>query len=553
MQHRSVLRETLLLAFVILITASSLHADTRGKLSGKITDQRTKEPLIGVNIILAGTTMGAATDFEGNFVILNIPPETYTVRLSGVGYGTKVVREVRISSGETTTLNETLGEEVVVGQEVVIVATRPIVDTRQTSAVSIMDSKEIEALPVQELNDIVNLQAGVVDGHFRGGRIGEVQYQVDGVSINNPYDNSASIRIDKSIIQEVQVVSGTFDAEYGQAMSGVVNAVLKSGNTERFDYSAEVYLGQYSGPTSRYPFINRFRPTAIQSYQFSLSGPTYIPNTTFLLSVRRSLDEGYLFGERRFNPTDTMGRDAALTKHPTGDNAVTPMGFFNEWSGQGKLFTKLSNDLQLSYQIVLNQSEEKHYSYAWRYNPDGLKSPKKQSFVHGFDLTHTLSQTFFYNISLRQNNFDYQDYMYENIFDPRYDAAGVASADPNYGDGAVIQGVDLGRFIQKTNSYVGKATLTWQADNIHLWKGGVEVQTAEIKFGSPGIFNAGTGTGLGRILEDTLNAGVVTSHPRWFSAFLQDKMEFTNIVMRAGVRMEAFDAIQRSPATLRIP
>lgn len=551
--NRSRYTRTSLLAFVIFISVSFLQADTRGKLSGKITDQKTKEPLIGVNIILAGTAMGAATDFEGNFVILNIPPETYTVRLSGVGYGTKVVREVRISSGETTVLNETLGEEVVVGQEVVIVATRPIVDTRQTSAVSIMDSKEIEALPVQELNDIVNLQAGVVDGHFRGGRIGEVQYQVDGVSINNPYDNSASIRIDKSIIQEVQVVSGTFDAEYGQAMSGVVNAVLKSGRTEQFDYSAEVYLGQYSGPTSRYPFINRFRPTAIQSYQFSLSGPTYIPNTTFLLSVRRSLDEGYLFGERRFNPTDTMGTDAALTKHPTGDNAVTPMGFFNEWSGQGKIFTKLSNDLQLSYQVVLNQSEEKHYSYAWRFNPDGLKSPKKQSFVHGFDLTHTLSQTFFYNISLRQNNFDYKDYMYEDIFDPRYDAAGVASADPNYGDGAIVQGVDLGRFIQKTNSYVGKATVTWQADNIHLWKGGVEVQTAEIKFGSPGIFNAGTGTGLGRILEDTLNAGVVTSHPRWFSAFVQDKMEFTNIVMRAGVRMEAFDANTTVPGDLANP
>ena len=546
-------RRLLVLVLSVLCILPSLQADTRGKLAGRIIDQKSKEPLVGVNIILVGTTMGAASDFDGNFVILNIPPETYDVKFSGVGYGTKTVKGVRVSSGQTTTLNETMSEEVVTGQEVVIVATRPIVDTRQTSAVSIMDSKEISALPVQELNDIVNLQAGVVDGHFRGGRIGEVQYQVDGVSINNPYDNSASIRIDKSIIQEVQVVSGTFDAEYGQAMSGVVNAVLKSGRNEQYDYSAEVYLGQYNGSASRFPYIDRFRPTAIQSYQFSLSGPTFVPNTTFLLSVRRSLDEGYLFGERRFNPTDTMGSNAAQTKYPTGDNAIVPMNFFNEWSGQGKLSTRLTSELQLSYQFVTNQSEEKHYNYGWRFNPDGLKTPKKRSLVHGLDLTHTLSQTFFYNISLRQNMFDYKDVMYESIFDPRYDSAGISTSDANYGDGAVVQGVDLGRFIQRTDSYVGKATITWQADNVHLLKAGVEVQTAEIKFGSPGVFNAGTGNGLTRILEDTLNAGVVTSHPRWFSAFAQDKMEFKNIIIRGGFRLEMFDANTTIPGDLANP
>src|SRR5205085_6077372 len=97
---------------------------------------------------------------------------------------------------------------------------------------------------VQELQDVVNLQAGVVEGHFRGGRLGEVQFQVDGITVNNPYDNTSSLRIDRSLLEEVQVISGTFDAEYGQAMSGVVNAVLRSGG-DKLQLEGETFSGGY--------------------------------------------------------------------------------------------------------------------------------------------------------------------------------------------------------------------------------------------------------------------------------------------------------------------
>ena len=90
----------------------------------------------------------------------------------------------------------------------------------------------------------MNLQAGVVEGHFRGGRLGEVQYQVDGVAVNNAFDNKSAFTIDRSILQEVQVISGTFDAEYGQAMSGVVNAVLRTGG-EKFQWDGEAFAGGY--------------------------------------------------------------------------------------------------------------------------------------------------------------------------------------------------------------------------------------------------------------------------------------------------------------------
>jgi outer membrane receptor protein involved in Fe transport len=134
--------------------------------------------------------------------------------------------------------------------------------------------EKLATLPVQELQDVVNLQAGVVDGHFRGGRIGEVQYQVDGVTVNNSYDNKSTLKLDRSLLEEVQVVSGTFDAEYGQAMSGVVNAVLAG--LRQFEWDGEAFSApSYPGNEERGP---KTPPAPRHSnYQLSLDGPTGLP------------------------------------------------------------------------------------------------------------------------------------------------------------------------------------------------------------------------------------------------------------------------------------
>ena len=148
-----------------------------------------------------------------------------------LGYRATTVTGVVISADNTANVDVTLGEAPIPVQEVVVSAKRPVVDLHATSNMAAVSRDQIRSLPVQELQDVVNLQAGVVtqggDLHFRGGRGGEVQFQVDGVSVNNAYDNKSSLRIDRSLLEEVQVISGTFDAEYGQAMSGVVNAVLR--------------------------------------------------------------------------------------------------------------------------------------------------------------------------------------------------------------------------------------------------------------------------------------------------------------------------------------
>ena len=217
----------LIVASLAAFAFATPAAAQTGKLAGRVTDA-TGESIIGAAVVVVGTPYAAAANVDGEYVVLRIPPGTYSVRFSSIGYQAQIVEGVRISTNQTTEINAQLAEETYQEGEVVVQADAPVVDVTQTSTLATVGREEIAVLPVQDLSDLVNLQAGVVDGHFRGGRLGEVQYQVDGVSVNNPYDNSSTLTLDRSVLEEVQVISGTFDAEYGQALSGVVNAVLRA-------------------------------------------------------------------------------------------------------------------------------------------------------------------------------------------------------------------------------------------------------------------------------------------------------------------------------------
>ena len=545
--------------FVILLS-SQISGQTTGKLSGRVTDGKTGEGLPFVNIIIKSTNSGAASDVEGYYSILNLRAGTYRVRYGSVGYQTKIIDNVTINSDRTTQIDITLNIEIIEGEEVVVTAEKPLVDFNMTSSIATINKDDIDKLPVQDLNEIVNLQAGVVDGHFRGGRLGEVQYQVDGVTVNNPYDNTSTLELDRSIIEEVQVISGTFDAKYGQAMSGVVNAVLKSGN-ENFEWSAEVYGGDYLPlDGKRYPNNEDYKPWNIQNVQLSLSGPTFIPNTTFFISGRRYVNDGYLFGERRFVPTDKSDFETPEF-FPTGDGDLVPMKTNENYSGQFKILTRHFSNLTMSYQVILNNIDRSSYnsqsSFNYRINPDGMKSNNTFSLTHGFDFTHTLSEKMFYTISGRQNYFDYSDFKYEDLYDPRYLLAGQPRSNANYEDGAIVQGVDLGRFQQRTNSGILKGNFTWQADRINLIETGIEYQFSEVLFGAPGFYSQVIQDGVQILLPQIgirpEDPKIETYNPKQFSAYLQDRIEWNDLVVRAGLRFEYFDANSYVPNDLRNP
>ncbi|MBN2355111.1 carboxypeptidase-like regulatory domain-containing protein, partial [candidate division KSB1 bacterium] len=211
----------------ILLLTSWLAAGTTGKLAGKIVDEATREPLPGVNVLLEGTSMGCISAMDGHYFIINIPPGSYNVAFTIVGYTKKRVENLRVTVDATTSLSVTLKSTVIEGDEVTIVAERPMVQRDLTSSSARISSDQMEMLPIESVGQVVELQAGVVNGHFRGGRLGEVAYLIDGLAVNDVYTGGQMITLQRNSIEEVEVISGTFNAEYGQAMSGVVNIVSK--------------------------------------------------------------------------------------------------------------------------------------------------------------------------------------------------------------------------------------------------------------------------------------------------------------------------------------
>jgi outer membrane receptor protein involved in Fe transport len=528
-------------------------AGTTGKVAGRVVDAA-KKPLASVNVIIVGAPLGAATDADGRFGILNIPPGRYDVKVGLLGYRSVLTQGVLVSADHTTPLDVTLAESPLEMQAIVVTAKRSVIDVGQTSNVATVSREEIKNLPVQELQDVVNLQAGVVDGHIRGGRIGEVQYQVDGVTVNNAYDNKSSLRLDRSLLEEVQVISGTFDAEYGQAMSGVVNAVLRRGS-EKFTWSAESYAGGfvYSGDTRIQPYSSH--PADLQNYQVNLSGPFAMTKNLYLVSLRRFTGNEWVTGRHDFNPTDR--RDTLGGYHPTGDSSEVPLGYTHEWSGLGKITNRSIPNVELTYQAIFNQIDGRRGDFAYRFDPDGLTRQRNVSVVHGFDWTHTLSKSTYYKVNLRQNYADYRDLAYPNLFDPRYAAAGPPTGDTNVENGAFTQGVSFNRFVQRTNNPVVGGTFVSQVTRDHLVKAGMEFQFPYLVFGSPGHLvytqEGGSQTLIRYVNRPPDFPGVQIYKPRLASGYAQDEMELNDLKLRAGLRVEYFAARSTLPSDLANP
>ena len=523
-------------------------AGTTGKIAGRVLDAQ-KRPLVGVNVAIPVLKTGAVSDDEGRYSILNVPPGSYSIRFALLGYGPVVMTGVAVSADQTARLDATLAESAVEMKEVVVKSTRPGVDVGKTSSLVNVSSAEIEKLPVQSLDDVVNLQAGVVDGHFRGGRIGEVQYQVDGVSVNNAYDNKSTLRLDRSLLQEVQVISGTFDAEYGQAQSGVVNAVLKRG-ADRFEWNAEIYTGGFliNSPEPRRDLINyEFRPTGTQNYQLSLSGPVPVEHTNYLVNVRRYVFDDWVYAQRRFQATDKSDPDSNIYR-PNGDLAQVPLGTSREWSGVFKVSNRSVHNLELGYQAIFNLIDAQSIDWAFRYMPDGRTLKHTYSIVHGLDLNKTIDNKSFATLAVRQNYFDYHDWAYQSLYDTLYKNAGPLVGDNDYAENAWLQGVSNTRFMQNTNTLLFKGSYVRQTSAASQLKIGGDFQLPRVTFGP-----LDTLTIYNDAFVPKPTPGYNTYYPVILSAFAQDQLEYNDLTLRAGVRFDMFDARSTIPSDLANP
>ena len=298
---------------IALLLFTGFLFSSNGKLTGTITQKSDNAPAVGVNIMITDTYLGAASGQDGRFVILNIPPGTYSVRVDAIGFAPVVLQNVRITTSQTTEINIKLDESVVEGQEVTVVAERPLIQKDLTASQRVTTAKEIADMPVESFLGVLSTHAGVnksADGalHVRGGRSNEVGYYIGGVSMSNPFfTNSLAVGLSNKALEEMKLVSGAFNAEYCNAMSGVVNVKVKDGGKD-YQGSLSYYAGDYnSNAEDIFPNISDQSFTANTTLDAFVSGPV-IPGLgdklTFNISVMRNQSEGLLNGIREHSPGD---------------------------------------------------------------------------------------------------------------------------------------------------------------------------------------------------------------------------------------------------------
>ncbi len=545
----------------VLALLPAAHAQT-GKIAGRVLDAATQEPLIGATVALTGTGSGAATDIDGYYQIIGVRPGTVSVRVSYVGYTPQTFEGLRVQIDQTTTVDVALSEETAEGQEVVVIARAPIIQRDLTSSQASVSAEEIAALPVQSFQDVVNLQAGVVEGHFRGGRTGEVAYLVDGVPVNDVYDQSFAFQVENQAIQEVQVISGTFNAEYGQAQSGVVNIVTRDGG-QNYTASLAAYGGDYG--TTRTDLFERpsaFSPLGAAEVNGSVSGP--VPGLgnrlTFFASGRAVRNDGYLYGRQVVTPTyATQGDRIPVTFDGRtvyvpglGDSTLASLNGSQQQTLQLKLTGRVPFG-RLSVNGLLQRDEGRNFDPMFRFNPAG------QTTVHGRSssvlgtYTALLSASTFLDVKGAVFSNSVDEYVYEDPLDPRYpqDSA-LRELSPQFS--FYLGGVRNTYFTRDTRTAVGRFDLTSQVTRRHLVKGGLEFKVHTLGLNSFNVLNNAS-TGFVPAIPPAGTPAHVTyeQRPVEGSAYLQDKLEFDYLVVNVGLRADYFDARTTVPEDFTRP
>ncbi len=189
--------------------------------------------------------------------------------VSSIGYNRTIVQDIIVNVDRTTKIDvELSSESITLDEEVVVTAKKPLIVKDLTSSSSTVTAEEITMMPVENMGQVVNIQAGVVDGHFRGGRSGEVSYLVDGIAVNDAYDGGVSIQVENNSIRQLEVISGTFNAEYGNAMSGVVNIITKDAG-QNYSGSATAYVGKFYSNSDLFPHLSDMTSGKSADVQFS--------------------------------------------------------------------------------------------------------------------------------------------------------------------------------------------------------------------------------------------------------------------------------------------
>jgi outer membrane receptor protein involved in Fe transport len=487
------LKSLIFLLPLLCLLAGQVMGSTTGKITGLISDTQTKEPLVGVSVLIMGTSMGAQTDAEGRYTILNIPVGTYKLKISTIGYAPLEVDNVEVSADLATYQSHSLTSQVTdLNKTITVTAERPLVIKDQTTSINIVKREDILAMPTRGFEQVVGIQNSIVrlksnvdvrqrglreavggtssEINLRGGRPSEVAYYVDGFSQQDPLSGISTANINNNAIKEISVVAGAFSAEYGNVASGIVNVVTNSG-TDKYKGNLEVVSDNLMGSTHSYDQ---------NYYSGDFGGP--IPG----------LEKGYFFfsGERRWlGDRDPSSRTKELFDEygavaQIGENTQRlPNNTLSGWSWQGKLDYNFSPNVKLA--LSSNGSLDNWQEYRHSLLFDRAHNPRYRDFNvgHNIKLTHTLNANTFYNLSASY----FKTYRFRGDGVAFDDIRGYDLRRTNIEEDAqnlfFQDGYYWGNYLKRNSIYYGaKGDITSRITEHHTLRAGFDIQRHTLRY-----------------------------------------------------------------------
>jgi outer membrane receptor protein involved in Fe transport len=420
----------ILLLLLILISANITFAQGQnGSIFGTVKDS-SNAVLEGVTLKIKGSYLGAVSDIKGSYRIDNVPEGSYTLEVSYIGFKTVEYTNVKVAEGEQKEWNVKLMiTSYTVDQEIVVIGERPLMDIEMTSSNHIIGSDEILKSMVTDIKDIVTQQSGVVkennEIYIRGGRNYENSFLLDGVSVQDPLSGTGfGLQLSANSLEEVEVITGGYNAEFGQATSGVINARTKEGRYSEYNFYFS-YLRDNFGKNKNVGSsfntdileMNLGGPEPITKYLFKALKIKPPGEITFFANFFMGLSDGFYVNRLKSDGRYTANSGLAnqLISSTFGGTRFAPRQD-NNWYWLGKITWKFTPQMKLSYSfnqsVAINQSSTSlqnnlefvepspGYQYDFQELLDNANTYTSQSIFHTLTWTHTTSPKTYYEIKL---------------------------------------------------------------------------------------------------------------------------------------------------------
>jgi outer membrane receptor for ferrienterochelin and colicin len=333
-----------LLVLLFVVTGSALAADT-GTITGKVVDE-SGVPLQNASVILLGKQMGGPTNAEGKFTLAKVPVGAYTVRAMMVGKQ-RSEKNVTVDANRTVVVDFQLAEEAVKMKVVEVTTNKKMVIRKDASTKQTVTAEDLRSLPVDSYKDAISLKAGVISQggelHFRGGRADEVLTIVNGIASRNPL-RAEGVDLGLLAVSSSEQVLGGMDAQYGNALSGVIALTTREGG-DHFGGEVRYFTDRYGEEDKSF---NNFERLSL-----GFGGPFLFPNTNYYMSFEGTYTDTYLRNtsehkEHRFLDFIRVGNKQS-----------------NATNFSSKLTWKVSPNQKLNLELIRNASLNGRYQNRW--------------------------------------------------------------------------------------------------------------------------------------------------------------------------------------------